>query len=147
MSFETACPFTGCCAHSALMGDGDTSSFCLLIPQTQQSSNCVQDLMNHIAFSCPLVPRIQKYEHIIQTRSSMGKQLHFKTASKVIILWKRKLNIRVAQSHTAIKWRTVFTPKSPENNSILFLRIKQHKTNMKTKIKTSVSTFKNKNTG
>jgi hypothetical protein len=33
---ETIHPFTGCGAHSALMEDGGTGSFCLLIPQTQK---------------------------------------------------------------------------------------------------------------
>jgi hypothetical protein len=32
---ETIQPFTGCGAHSALMGTGGTGSFCLLILQTQ----------------------------------------------------------------------------------------------------------------
>jgi hypothetical protein len=35
MTCETIHPFIGCGAHSAVMGDGSTGSFCLLIPQTQ----------------------------------------------------------------------------------------------------------------
>jgi hypothetical protein len=34
---ETTCPFTGCRAHSALMGDGGTGHFCLLILCGEQS--------------------------------------------------------------------------------------------------------------
>jgi hypothetical protein len=36
MTCETACPFTGCGAHSAVMGDEALAHFYLLIPQTQQ---------------------------------------------------------------------------------------------------------------
>jgi hypothetical protein len=39
MTCETIYPFTGCAAHSALMGYGGTGSFCLPIAQTQQDDD------------------------------------------------------------------------------------------------------------
>jgi hypothetical protein len=38
MTCEATCPFTGYGAHSVLMEDGSTGSFCLLIPQTQHTA-------------------------------------------------------------------------------------------------------------
>jgi hypothetical protein len=37
MTCETTCLFTGCRAHSTLMGEGDTGSFCFLIPRSNNS--------------------------------------------------------------------------------------------------------------
>jgi hypothetical protein len=37
MTCEATCPFIGYGAHSALMGDGGMSSFCLLIPRPNKS--------------------------------------------------------------------------------------------------------------
>jgi hypothetical protein len=51
MTCEATCPFTGYKAHRALMGDGGSGSFCLLIPQAQQVPP-LRGAVSHVANYC-----------------------------------------------------------------------------------------------
>jgi hypothetical protein len=67
MTCETAHPFAGCRAHSALVGDGGTGSFCLLIPQTQQYEGAREYIWDRVSVQKSLLVVIFTYSTIIIT--------------------------------------------------------------------------------